>query len=72
MFKTSVSERQFLGLLYPVTDEHFYYDQLPMGTYNSPTASGHFGLSFVHHLLESSTFFAGVSMDNSITSQLLG
>ena len=72
MFKTSVSERRFLGLLHPVTGEHYFYDRLPMGTRNSPTASGRFGLSFVRYLLESSILFGGVSMDNSILSQLLG
>ena len=72
MFRTAVKERMYLGLIHPVTGEHYFYDRLPMGTRNSPAASGRFGASFTRELLDYEVLFGGVVLDNSMAYQLAG
>ena len=72
MFRTVPKERLYLGIIHPVTGEYLYYDRLPMGTRNSPAASGRFGLSFVRELLCHGSLFGGLACNNSLSSQLSG
>ena len=46
MFLTHPKEHQYLGLIHPETLDQFVYKTLPMGTRNSPGASGRFGAAF--------------------------
>ena len=55
-----------MGLLHPKTGEIYYYGTLPMGTRNSPGASGRFGAAFIRMILENTDLFGGVPVDNSI------
>ena len=72
MFRTAPNERLYLGLIHPVTNEHYYYDRLPMGTRNSPAASGRFGLSFIRELLQHDVLFGGLALENTVATQMNG
>ena len=49
-FPTVVSERKYLGLIHPVTGEHYRYAGLPMGTGASPALAGQYGAGFLRRL----------------------
>ena len=65
MFKTRKDEQRYLGLIHPHTQEMYVYDTLPMGTRNSPGASGRFGAAFIRYLVDSFPIFKGNPVDNS-------
>ena len=66
MFLTRQDEHQYMGLIHPKTCETYVYGTLPMGTRNSPGASGRFGAAFVRMILETSNLFHGKPVDNSL------
>ena len=39
-FPTRPEERNYLGLIHPVTGQHLRYKGLPMGSSSSPSAAG--------------------------------
>ena len=47
MFKTRKDEQKYFGLVHPSTNEMYVYNTFPMGTRNSPGASGRFGSAFI-------------------------
>ena len=55
-----------MGLIHPKTGKLYVYGTLPMGTRNSPGASGRFGAAFIRMILETSPLFQGKAVDNSI------
>ena len=65
MFKTRKDEQCYLGLIHPNTHEMYIYDTLPMGTRNSPGASGRFGAAFIRLLVDTFPIFKGSPVDNS-------
>jgi hypothetical protein len=69
MFCTKPSERKHLGLTHPLNGDTMCYLRLPMGTRNSPGASGHFGASFVRLLIAESEDFRGQPKANDFTSK---
>ena len=66
MFLTHPTEHQYLGLLHPSSGEPWIYGTLPMGTRNSPGASGRFGAAFIRMVVDSSDLFQGKVFDNSL------
>jgi hypothetical protein len=72
MFLTVLEERNYLGLIHPATGVHYRYSRLPMGSSNSPAASGRFGASFIRTILESFPEFHGSVCDNDFTTILNG
>ena len=66
MFLTHPDEHQYLGLIHPETSEPFVYNTLPMGTRNSPGASGRFGAAFIRMVMDTSELFQGEPIDNSL------
>ena len=66
MFLTHPEEYQHLGLLHPKNLEPLVYRTLPMGTRNSPGASGRFGAAFIRLVMDSSELFQGTAIDNSL------
>jgi hypothetical protein len=47
MFLTVDEERRFMGIIHPHTGDHYWCTRLPMGSSNSPAASGRFGAAFL-------------------------
>ena len=47
MFPTKREEKAYFGLIHPGTGQMYVYDGFPMGTQNSPGASGRFGAAFI-------------------------
>jgi hypothetical protein len=72
MFPTVPSERKYMGLIHPKTDTHFCYATCPMGTRNSPGASGRFGNAFMRMLGEGCHLFRGSPRRNDFLSRLAG
>ena len=66
MFLTHPEKFKFLGLTHPGTGEPKVYGTLPMGTRNSPGASGKFGSAFIHVVIDTSTLFHGTPIDDSL------
>jgi hypothetical protein len=71
LFLTAATEKQFLGLIHPKSGEKLFYDTFPMGTCNSPAASGRFGAAFIRLIIESSPLFQGSPIDNSLVGMIL-
>lgn len=72
MFRTKPDERKYMGLIHPVTGEHLWYERFPMGSTNSPGASGRFGAAFLREVIDTDPRFRGVPMDNNMASHLRG
>lgn len=72
MFRTKPDERKYMGLIHPVTGEHLWYERFPMGSSNSPGASGRFGAAFLREVIDTDTNFQGLAMDNTMESHLRG
>jgi hypothetical protein len=72
MFPTVPSERKYMGLVHPRTDKHFCYATCPMGTRNSPGASGRFGNAFIRMLQEGCPEFQGTARRNDFLCHLAG
>jgi hypothetical protein len=68
MFKTREDEYQYLGIIHPGTGEVLCYYRLPMGTRNSPGASGRFGAAFLREIGRTSPDFKGTVVINDFTS----
>ena len=66
MFLTKPEEHRYMGLKHPGTGEIYVYQTFPMGTRNSPGASGRFGAAFLRIIMETSDLFSGTPCDNSI------
>ena len=49
-FSTHPADHPYLGVIHPVTGEHFYWASLPMGAGNSPACAGRYGLAFLRLL----------------------
>lgn len=71
MFIMLPSERPYLGILHPVTDEHYWYERLPMGTSNSPGVASRFGVSFLR-LVRRHPVFQGEERSNTFVGYLRG
>ena len=63
-FPTHVDDRPYLGLIHPITQVLYAYFGLPMGSANSPVASGRAGNSFMWMIRESFKIFSGVGKAN--------
>ena len=63
-FPTHVDDRPYLGLLHPITQVLYAYFGLPMGSANSPAASGRAGNSFMRMIRESFKIFSGIGKAN--------
>jgi hypothetical protein len=72
MFRTRPDERKYMGLIHPVTGEHLWYERFPMGSTNSPGASGRFGAAFLREVIDTDSRFQGLPRDNSMESHLRG
>jgi hypothetical protein len=72
MFLTVPSERKYMGLIHPKTGEHYCYCSCPMGTRNSPGASGRFGNAFMRMLVNGCGLFHGTPRRNDFLSRLAG
>ena len=66
MFLTKADEHQYMGLHHPGTGTTYVYNTLPMGTRNSPGASGRFGAAFLRVVMDTSDLFQGTPVDNSL------
>jgi hypothetical protein len=69
MFPTRKDERKYLGIVHPITDETLCYLRLPMGTRNSPSASGRFGALFMRLMISESEDFQGDPKPNDFSSK---
>jgi hypothetical protein len=69
MFPTVSSERKYIP---PLTGEHYCYATCPMGTQNSPGASGQFGNAFMRMLVGGCALFQGTPQRNGFLSHLAG
>ena len=63
---TRSEEHKSMGLIHPKTGETYVYRTLPMGTRNSPGASGRFGAALIRLVVETSDLFSGTPVDNSL------
>ena len=66
MFFTKPEEHKYMGLEHTETGTTYMYETFPMGTRNSPGASGRFGAAFLRIIMGSSDLFSGTPVDNSI------
>ena len=66
MFLTDPAEHKYMGLIHPKTRDQYVYRTLPMGTRNSPGASGKFGAAFIRIVIETSDLFNGQPLDASV------
>ena len=66
MFLTDPAEYKYMGLTHPANDKCYVYRTLPMGTRNSPGASGRFGAAFIRTIIETSDLFEGKAIDASV------
>lgn len=66
MFLTTPAEHKYMGLKHPGNGSTYVYRTLPMGTRNSPGASGKFGAAFIRMVIETSDLFGGEPIDASI------
>ena len=66
MFLTKPEEHQYMGLDHPGTGTTYVYKTFPMGTRNSPGASGRFGAAFLCTIVDTSELFSGTPVDNSL------
>lgn len=71
MFKTRKDEQQFLGMIHPSSKDLYVYNTFPMGTRNSPGASGRFGAAFIRFLIDQFPVFQGKPVDNSTISHFI-
>ena len=71
MFLTRVNEQKYMGLQHPGTDATYVYNTFPMGTRNSPGASGRFGAAFLRTVMDTSELFHGTPTDNSFKQYFL-
>jgi hypothetical protein len=72
MFPTVPSERKYMGLIHPATGAHYVYATCPMGTRNSPGATGRFGNAFIRMTLEGCPRFHGMARRNDFLCRLAG
>jgi hypothetical protein len=72
MFPTVPAERKYMGLVHPKTGVHYWYATCPMGTRNSPGASGRFGNAFIRMLNSSCEVFRGTARRNDFLCHLAG
>ena len=66
MFCTQFDEQKKLGIIHPGIGVMYVYNHFPMGTHNSPGASGLFGAAFVCHVFYSSLVFNNYPVDDSV------
>ena len=71
-FRTKEEERQFLGMIDPITEEKLVAQGLPMGATNSPGGSGRLGVAFVRMVLDTCPVFTGDPFLNDPISCLTG
>ena len=70
-FPTVVSERKYLGLIHPLTGEHYRYAGLPMGASSSPSIAGRCGAGFLRRLRERHPdVFQGITIENTWRRQV--
>jgi hypothetical protein len=72
MFPTVPAERKYMGLIHPRTGVQYCYATLPMGTRNSPGASGRFGNAFMRMLVGGCRLFQGTPRRNDFLCRLAG
>jgi hypothetical protein len=72
MFRTVASERKYMGLIHPKTGAQHCYATCPMGTRNSPGASGRFGNAFMRMLTNGCHLFRGTPRQNDFLCRLAG
>lgn len=63
-FQTHPDDREFLGVVHPLTQEMFEWWGLPMGGGNCPSLSGRYGLSFIRMLKAKFSVFQGQPQAN--------
>jgi hypothetical protein len=63
-FGTHPSDRPYLGLVHPITLEHWVYGGLPMGSGASPALGGWYGMAFLRLLRATSTLYQGTPHAN--------
>jgi len=68
MFRTRAAERKYMGMLHPSTGEHWWHTRFPMGSTNSPGASGRYGAGFLRFIREHCPLFQGHPRLNSMLS----
>ena len=66
MFLTKVSEHKYMGLEHPGTGTTNIYKTFPMGTRNSPGASGRFGAAFLRIIMNSSDPVHGTPVNDPL------
>ena len=66
MFLTKPGEHKYIGLEHPGTGTTYVYQTFPMGTRNSPGASGRFGAALLRIIMDISDLFSGTPSDNSL------
>lgn len=72
MFLTRLEEQQHLGIIHPLTKLLLAYMTFPMGTRNSPPASGRFGGAFIRLVKDTCEEFQGVKVFNTFVEGLQG
>jgi hypothetical protein len=70
MFLTQDAERQFMGMIHPLTGVHYWYSRFPMGSRNSPGASGRFGAALLRVIQDTSEDFQGHPAQNDFVSYI--
>ena len=71
-YRTREEERQYLGMIDPVTEEMRVYGGLPMGATNSPGGSGKHGAAFIRMVEASCPVYTGKPLINDPVSCLTG
>ncbi|MGH7974468.1 MAG: hypothetical protein ACREBR_02985, partial [bacterium] len=64
MFPTVFEERKYMGLIHPKTGDHYWYSRFPMGSANSPGASGRYGAAFLRLVMDTHYGFQGTPILN--------
>ena len=72
MFPTVEEERPYLGCVHPGTGRMYRYKTLPMGSGNSPGASGRYGATFRRLVEETLPAFQGQAIQNDFSTGLSG
>jgi hypothetical protein len=72
MFLTIPAERKNMGPIHPLSGAHHWYATCPMGTRNSPGASGRAGNAFIRMLVEGCPLLHGTPRRNEFLIRLAG
>lgn len=70
-FPTNPADHPYLGLIHPLTGEHYWYRGLPMGRASSPAIAGQGVVALMRDLLRDELFQGEVVL-NDVTNHLRG